>query len=97
MEEVADIANSAQRAGQKGRITVSDTGMGVPADGADPTTGGATESTGVGLANSRDRLAQAFGDQQRFDAHRGADGGFTVVIEFPFQPDGQMTIGTERT
>ena len=96
-EDGADITISAQLAGQNVRITVSDTGMGLPADGADPTTGGATESTGVGLANIRDRLAQAFGDQQRFDAHRGADGGFTVVIEFPFQPDGQMTIGTERT
>ena len=37
------------------------------------------------------------GDQHRFDVHMGAEGGFTVVIEFPFQPDGQMTIGTERT
>ena len=96
-EEGADITISAQLAGQNVRITVSDTGMGLPADGADPTTGGATESTGVGLANIRDRLAQAFGDQQRFDVHMGGEGGFTVVIEFPFQPDGQMTIGTERT
>jgi LytS/YehU family sensor histidine kinase len=96
-EEGADITISAQLAGQNVRITVSDTGAGLSADPTDPTTGVATESTGVGLANIRDRLAQAFGDQQRFDVHMGADGGFTVVIEFPFQPDGQMTIGTERT
>ena len=97
-EDGADITISAQLAGQNVRITVSDTGSGLSADGADPTTGViATESTGVGLANIRDRLAQAFGDQHRFDAQSGADGGFTVVIEFPFQPDGQMTIGTERT
>ena len=96
-EEGADITISAQLAGQNVRITVSDTGAGLSADPSDPTTGVATESTGVGLANIRDRLAQAFGDQQRFDVHMGADGGFTVVIEFPFQPDGQMTIGTERT
>jgi LytS/YehU family sensor histidine kinase len=51
----------------------------------------------VGLANIRDRLAQAFGDQHRFDAQAGAEGGFTVVIEFPFQPDGQARIGTEDT
>lgn len=96
-EEGADITIAAQLAGQNVRITVSDTGAGLSADRTDPTTGVATESTGVGLANIRDRLAQAFGDQHRFDAHAGAEGGFTVVIEFPFQPDGQMTIGTERT
>jgi len=96
-EEGADITISAQLAGQNVRITVSDTGAGLSADPSDPTTGVATESTGVGLANIRDRLAQAFGDQQRFDVHMGGEGGFTVVIEFPFQPDGQMTIGTERT
>jgi hypothetical protein len=96
-EDGADITISAQLAGQNVRITVSDTGSGLPGDGTDPTTGFATESTGVGLANIRDRLAQAFGDQHRFDAQPGADGGFTVVVEFPFQPDGQMTIGTERT
>ena len=96
-EEGADITISAQLAGQNVRITVSDTGAGLSADPSDHTTGVATESTGVGLANIRDRLAQAFGDQQRFDVHMGGEGGFTVVIEFPFQPDGQMTIGTERT
>ena len=96
-EDGADITISAQLAGQNVRITVSDTGSGLPGESMDPTTGLATESTGVGLANIRDRLAQAFGDQQRFDAHMGAEGGFTVIIEFPFQPDGYMTIGTERT
>jgi len=44
-----------------------------------------------------DRLAQAYGDQQRFEVQSGTDGGFTVIIEIPFQPDGQATIGTERT
>ena len=96
-EEGADITLTAQLAGQNVRITVSDTGTGLSADGVDPTTGIATESTGVGLANIRDRLAQAYGDQQRFEVQSGTDGGFTVIIEIPFQPDGQATIGTERT
>ena len=76
---------------------MSDTGSGLSEGAVDPTTGAATESTGVGLANIRDRLAQAYGDQQRFEVQSGADGGFTVMIEIPFQPDGQVTIGTERT
>ncbi len=96
-EDGADITISAQLAGQNVRITVSDTGAGLSGERTDPTTGVATESTGVGLANIRDRLAQAFGDQHRFDAQLGAEGGFTVVIEFPFQPDGQARIGTEGT
>lgn len=96
-EEGADITISAQLAGQNVRITVSDTGMGLPANPPTPTSGSATESTGVGLANIRDRLAQAFGDQHRFDVHTDTEGGFTVVVEFPFQPDGQVTIGIERT
>src|SRR3546814_18648447 len=54
-EEGADITLSAQLAGENVRITVSDTGLGLSADGADPTTGHATESTGVGLANIRER------------------------------------------
>src|SRR3546814_109007 len=95
-EEGADITLSAQLAGENVRITVSDTGLGLSADGADPTTGHATESTGVGLANIRDRLAQAFGEQHRFEARSGAEVGFTVIIEFPVQPDGQVTIGTDR-
>ena len=96
-EEGADITISAQLAGEKVRITVSDTGTGLSPGSPDPTTGHATESTGVGLANIRDRLAQAYGDQQRFEAQAGGDGGFTVVVEFPFQPDGQATIGTGQT
>ncbi|WP_432768446.1 MAG: histidine kinase [Sphingopyxis sp.] len=94
-EDGADITISAQLAGQNVRITVSDTGAGLPADPADATSSHATESTGVGLANIRDRLAQAFGDQHRFEVQSGADGGFTVIVEFPFQPDGQARIGTE--
>ncbi|PQM25865.1 sensor histidine kinase [Sphingopyxis lindanitolerans] len=96
-EDGADITLSAQLAGQNVRITVSDTGSGLSERSGDSTTGAATESTGVGLANIRDRLAQAYGDQQRFEVQLGAQGGFTVTIEIPFQPDGQVTIGTERT
>jgi len=52
---------------------------GVTFDGGEPV------STGVGLANIRDRLAQAYGDEHRFDTFAPADGGFSVVIELPFE------------
>ena len=49
-------------------------------------------STGVGLANIRDRLAQAFGPDHRFDAGSKPSGGFSVVIEFPLQVDEQPKV-----
>ena len=42
-------------------------------------------STGVGLANIRDRLAQAYGDDQKFEIQDAAEGGFAVLIELPFE------------
>ncbi len=84
-EEGADITVTAQLAGQNVRITVSDTGPGLSAVPTAPTLPVTTDSTGVGLANIRDRLAQAFGERSRFDVRSGPEGGFLVVIEFPFQ------------
>src|SRR5690606_39777397 len=42
-------------------------------------------STGVGIANIRDRLAQAYGEDHRFDIDNPPEGGFTVTIEIPFE------------
>jgi len=39
----------------------------------------------LGLANIRDRLAQAYGEEQRFEIQDAPDGGFAVVIELPFE------------
>ena len=44
-----------------------------------------TTSTGVGLANIRDRLAQAYGDDHRFEIRSPDSGGFAVMIEIPFE------------
>jgi CheY-like chemotaxis protein len=98
-EEGADITLSARLAGQNVQITVSDTGAGLSADRTDAPQA-LQRGSGLGLANIRDRLAQAFGDRPPFRRPWGAEGGFTVVIEIPFQPDGQddhwnrMTIRT---
>jgi sensor histidine kinase YesM len=42
-------------------------------------------STGVGLANIRDRLVQAYGENQRFTIASGDEGGLVVTIEIPFE------------
>ena len=90
-ESGAEITITTQLVGQNLRITVSDTGpglqsgstsnrlSGVSFDGGEPV------STGVGLANIRDRLAQAYGDRHRFETLEPTEGGFAVVIEIPLE------------
>jgi sensor histidine kinase YesM len=80
-EEGADIAIEARRQGNRVVITVVDTGPG--ADAAYQVR--AEQSTGVGLANIRDRLAQAYGDNHRFETQSDITGGFRVFIEIPYQ------------
>jgi two-component system, LytTR family, sensor kinase len=80
-EDGADIAVRARRTGPRVQITVSDTGPGLQEGGQRP-----TSSTGVGLANIRDRLAQAYGSDARFEVQAGA-AGFTVAIDIPYLPE----------
>jgi two-component system, LytTR family, sensor kinase len=80
-EEGADISLDVRRHIDRVRITVSDTGPG--ADSQYHVR--AAQSTGVGLANIRDRLAQAYGDNQRFETQSETTGGFRVFIEIPYQ------------
>ena len=89
-EEGAQIRLVGQLVGPNLRIIVSDTGPGLPNGPDRPSLpavlqGGHSQSTGVGLGNIRDRLAQAYGDAHRFEIRTPADGGFTVVIELPFE------------
>ena len=79
-EDGADISINARRVGDRVRIIVSDSGPGLQSSIPDPKL-----STGVGMANTRERLLQAYGDEQRFDSYTRSGGGFEVVIEFPYQ------------
>ncbi|MDB5706851.1 MAG: histidine kinase [Sphingomonas bacterium] len=79
-EEGAEIAVTARLAGDRVQITVSDTGPGLNEMKARPSL-----STGVGLANIRERLAQAYGPDHRFETRSIPGGGFGVEIEIPFQ------------
>jgi len=90
-ESGAEITIATAVAGPNLRITVSDTGPGQAVDGSDNRLSGLTfdggeqVSTGVGLANIRDRLAQAYGAEHRFETYEPAEGGFGVCIEIPFE------------
>ncbi|MEL1251882.1 sensor histidine kinase [Aurantiacibacter gilvus] len=86
-EEGACITLSAQVIGSRLRLIVSDTGPGLQGtQRSAETLASQPSSTGVGLANIRDRLAQAYGEDHRFDIESPPDGGFTVIIELPFEP-----------
>ncbi len=95
LEEGATISLVAQVVGPRLRVTVSDTGPGIRRGGSGSGSEGlglALEgyghrysSTGVGLANIRDRLAQAYGDEHRFEIRSPESGGFSVMIELPFE------------
>jgi two-component system, LytTR family, sensor kinase len=90
-ESGADITITTQLVGPTLRITVSDTGPGLQNAGEDNRLsgvsfdGGEQVSTGVGLANIRDRLAQAYGESHRFEVLDPPSGGFAVVIELPVE------------
>ena len=92
-EEGARITVSARVLGNRLRVAVSDTGPGAQGSGRpalpDAVTGRRTVSTGVGLPNIRNRLAQAYGDDHRFEIRTPPEGGFTVVIEIPYEASGK--------
>ncbi|MDT8759939.1 histidine kinase [Sphingomonas psychrotolerans] len=79
-EEGADITVTARLTGERVQIAVSDTGPGLIESKPRPTL-----STGVGLANIKERLAQAFGPDHRFETRTKPGEGFSVEIEIPFQ------------
>jgi len=93
-EEGARISVAARLVGNRLRVTVSDTGPGLQASQMRPSlppaiTGeGQAVSTGVGLPNIRNRLAQAYGDDHLFEIRTPPEGGFTVMIEIPHDSAG---------
>ena len=80
-EHGADIWISAQREGRAVRIEVADSGPGPEAGPVQ------SESTGVGLPNIQDRLAQAYGSAHGFSTRTNEHGGFSVIVEIPLETD----------
>jgi two-component system LytT family sensor kinase len=78
-ETGADIWVRAERQGNGVRIEVADSGAGNAISIAN------SQSTGVGLANIRDRLAQAYGGAHAFTTRKNDHGGYSVVIDIPFE------------
>ncbi len=93
-EEGARISIAARLVGQRLRIEVEDTGPGADApvqlsmlDTQSVARGanGQPVSTGVGLANIRNRLVQGYGTDHVFETRSQPGGGFAVTIEIPYE------------
>jgi two-component system LytT family sensor kinase len=73
-----------RRLGPKLQLQVKDDGPGLPAtQGID-----ATMSRGVGLANTRERLRQLYGNNHWFGLCNSLDKGLVVTLEIPFRRPG---------
>ncbi|QFT76445.1 sensor histidine kinase [Erythrobacter sp. THAF29] len=90
-EEGARISVTAHVAGGRLRVSVEDSGPGIdgPLQQAlfeqSGDVLGQPVSTGVGLANIRNRLTQAYGDNHVFETRSEPGGGFKVFIEIPYE------------
>ena len=68
-----------ERQGDRVRLSVEDDGPGL-ASSAGPSEHG---RTGIGIANTRDRLEHQYGDAHRFALETSALGGLAVVMDVP--------------
>lgn len=80
-EEGGRVTITATRMGGLLQLHVADDGPGLRARGTD-----ARASSGIGLANTRERLKQLYGEAHRFDIGESDSGGLRVSIELPFTP-----------
>jgi two-component system, LytTR family, sensor kinase len=80
-ETGADIWITARQEGKAVRIEVADSG-----GGNESAAMSASNSTGVGLANIRERLTQAYAGAHAFTTRKNDKGGFSVIVEIPFDP-----------
>jgi two-component system LytT family sensor kinase len=73
------------------RVAISDNGPGIGSNA------NSLGKKGVGLSNVRSRLQQIYGPDFRFELMNAGDGGLTVVIEIPFQREGDQGFEQQST
>lgn len=77
------IGISAQRVGDTLRISIRDTGIGLPPGAY----GASVGQTGIGLANTRARLQSLYPNRHRFTLQNDPGGGGVAELEIPFHTE----------
>jgi two-component system, LytTR family, sensor kinase len=78
-EDGAIITVRAERVGNRVRLTVTDTGPGMTTTALMP--------SGVGIANTRERLSQLYGEDQRMLISSNSPQGVIITIDLPARMD----------
>jgi signal transduction histidine kinase len=84
-EDGADIIVEARKMADRLVITVADTGPGLAGTIGQVTGETVSSGTQVGLANIRERLVQAYGDDHRLELAENTPQGLIVLIDIPYQ------------
>jgi signal transduction histidine kinase len=80
------IEIQACRDGEVLELCVRDNGPGLP------TARMAVKKNGLGVANTRARLEQMYGNDQRFDLRNGHHGGLVVTVRIPYQEEEEAVV-----
>ncbi|MDA8016155.1 MAG: histidine kinase [Thermoanaerobaculia bacterium] len=88
LSSAGQLGVRARRKGDRLILSVLDDGPGLPQDGI-------PEREGVGLANTRARLQQIYGDNHDF-VLTNLDRGLEVRMEIPFEETPRFAVGSER-
>ena len=78
------ITIAARRLGDRLVVQITDDGTGLP---------GPSGRTGVGITNTRERLAQMYGSQQSLELRNGDSAGVVVTLTLPFHTEAPVVEG----
>jgi len=97
-EDGADIIVEARKMADRLVITVADTGPGLAGTTSQASGETIPAGTQVGLANIRERLAQAYGEDHRLELAENTPQGLIVLIDIPYQVEtiGAATVSDGR-
>jgi sensor histidine kinase YesM len=91
-ESVESLIISSERHGDRLQIRVEDTGAGLqPSNG----NGKGSKPAGIGLANTRARLAHLYEENYRFEMKNAVPHGVIVTLEIPFETKNGSQPGNE--
>jgi sensor histidine kinase YesM len=90
---VGSLIISSERHGDRLQIRVEDSGPGLqPSNG----NGNGSKTAGIGLANTRARLAHLYEENYRFEIKNAVPHGLIVTLEIPFETKKGLQPETDR-